>query len=122
MTKLFKYLSYLQFLFFGMAFYFYFRPLWSEESPLDSVNTGLLFTGIALSFVSLMEVKKPLGPAKAKLFLVLLLPVVLVMFTLSTYWLLQDMQSAQAQSLLVLAIGMLSLLKMILSIPAESLK
>lgn len=84
---------------------------------MDSVNTGLLFTGIALSFVSLMEVKKPLSPSKAKLFLVLLLPMVLVMFTLSTYWLLQDMQSSQAQSLLVLAIGMLSILKMIIPIP-----
>ena len=115
--KLFKYLSYLQFPFFALAFYFYFSPLWTAALPLESVNTGLLFTGIALSFVSLMEPKKPLHPRHTTILLIVLLPVILLMFSLATYWLLLDTYSSQAQSLLVLAIGMLSILKMIISIP-----
>lgn len=98
----------------GLALFFYLQPLWSQVDPLQSVNKGLLFTGVPISFSSLMPVKSTLKPNLKKLLLWILLPMTLGMFLLALYWLFAfEVVPEFAASLIVLAIGMLSIIKMI---------
>lgn len=114
MKKLFHYLSFLQIPSFAIALFYYLQPLWMPDHPLESVNKGLLFTGLALSFVSLVEMKKPLEARIRKMLLFLLLPPIVFMFSISAYWLIYYPEAMSfASSLMVLGIGMLSILKLL---------
>jgi len=101
-----------------LALYYYTLPIWGEIEVLEALQNALLYTGLALSFMSLIENKKTLDPKHQKLLFTLLIAFTLLMFGMGFYWLFTAPEAyGLAQSLIVLGIGMLSVLKMIIPAP-----
>ena len=122
MNRFLHFLSYLQFPLFAGALYYYLRPFWVHEEILLSLNTALMLTGLALSFVSLVNPKaskRQLTDANRRILFWILMPSLLLMFGLSLFWYWQGTEiRSLGQSLLFLTIGMLSVLR-VLSLPND---
>jgi NO-binding membrane sensor protein with MHYT domain len=100
------------------ALFFYLKPIWDHEFFIESLNHGILLTGIALSFASLARFSKKLDITKkgSKLMLVVLgLSVALLFGMAAVLFFTFDGAQGLSQSLFVLAIGMLSYYRMIVA-------
>lgn len=128
LLRMFHYLSYLQYVFLGLALYFGVKPfIWQTKASWNDVNNELLFIGIALSFSSFYDIKKKhrlmdivFGKKKTrKMFLITSFIYILLLFFLGFYSLLftkNKYLNELSVGILVFGLGMLSILKMSIEI------